>query len=257
MRRLEATLCAMSTRRLPKRAVAGLCLLAWLLPGVAAAQAAAATPQAQAAQVARAWAEARARALGARDARIEVALLPAVRRLPDCPMPWRVEGGEDVPAEGRFDRLQVLARCPGTGGEGRLVVRVQAQVAGVVVREAVAAGQPLQAGMLALAGQDLAAVPDLLLAVADAEGRTARRSLRPGQPLRRSLLQAPVAVRRGQPVRIVGTGSGFQVAVAGTALEDGAAGDTVRIRNASTGRATTATVLGPGLVGLQPSAPGE
>ena len=36
MRRLEATLCAMSTRRLPKRAVAGLCLLAWLLPGVAA-----------------------------------------------------------------------------------------------------------------------------------------------------------------------------------------------------------------------------
>lgn len=247
-----ANLRTMSTSRsrLPPRAPVRLLLAAaWMLPSVAGAQAAEPL-QARIEQAARAWLGTRLEAMDARGARIAVALLPAARRMPDCAQPPTLEIGE-VPAGERFDRLQVLARCPATGGEARFVVRASALASGLVARTAVAAGQPLAAAAVETAEQDLAAVPDLLLSVDQLQGQTSRRGLRPGQPVRRSALQGASAVARGQPVRIVGGGPGFQVAVAGTALEDGAAGDSVRVRNASTGKSARARVLGPGLVSLE------
>ncbi len=124
----------------------------------------------------------------------------------------------------------------------------------VVARGEVAAGQPLRAEALGTGEQDLAAIPDLLLSPDQAAGYRARRTLRAGQPLRRSLLRGGSAVAHGQPLRIVATGQGFQIAIAGTALEDGGVGDSVRIRNTSTGKTTRARVLAPGVVGLEAEA---
>lgn len=227
------------------------CLLAACVPPQARAQDAS-MPQARLEQVARAWVQRRVQAMGVPTARIEVLLLPAARRPPDCARPLQVEVAE-VAADERFDRLQLLVRCPG-GGEVRFAARAGAYVDAVVARGEVAAGQPLRAEALGTGEQDLAAIPDLLLSPDQAAGYRARRTLRAGQPLRRSLLRGGSAVARGQPLRIVATGQGFQIAIAGTALEDGGVGDSVRIRNTSTGKTTRARVLAPGVVGLEAEA---
>lgn len=215
-----------------------------------AAPAPGSAPQAQVEKAARAWVQARVAAMGVDGARVEASMLPAARRMPECHVALAMQVA-DVKDGERFDRLQVVARCPETGTEGRFTVRASAGVAGVVAREELLAGEPLQPSALQMAEQDLAALPDLLLSPEEARGFSSRRTLRPGQPLRRSLLQGGSAVGRGQPVRIVAGGRGFQVAIAGTALEDGAVGEVVRIRNASTGRPARATVLGPGVVSLE------
>ena len=66
--------------------------------------------------------------------------------------------------------------------------------------------------------------------------------------LRPSDLSVAAAVRRGQPVALVAGGAGFEVRMAGRALADAAAGETVRVENLSSRRVLSGVVAAPGEV---------
>lgn len=200
-------------------------------------------------QAALAWVRAHAQALGVKRPQVEVVVLPAARRTPDCAGVPALRVDEPGPGQ-RFDRLQVAVRCE-DGTESRFVVRAAVLAPVLVAREGIGAGQALDAGRVELAERDLAPIPDALLDLEHAGGRVSRRALRAGQVLRAGDLQGEPGVRRGQAVRIVASGNGFQVHIAGTALQDGAIGETVRVRNRSSGRTAKAQVLAAGVVGLQ------
>ncbi len=63
---------------------------------------------------------------------------------------------------------------------------------------------------------------------------------------------APIKlVRNGEVVHLVSSASGIQVAARGKALNDGAVGHTVRVRNLSSGRVVEGRVIGPGRVAVR------
>ncbi len=79
-------------------------------------------------------------------------------------------------------------------------------------------------------------------------GRVARVDLRAGRPIRNADLGEPAVVHRSDPVRLVSQRGTIRVAVKAVALEDGAAGDRIRVQNLATGHSVQAVVQGPGLV---------
>lgn len=79
-------------------------------------------------------------------------------------------------------------------------------------------------------------------------GQATRRPIRAGQPLAAHLVTSPTHVRRGDRVFIVSQNPRIQIQMMGEALEDGRAGDTIRVRNLSSSREISARVREDGRV---------
>jgi flagella basal body P-ring formation protein FlgA len=81
-------------------------------------------------------------------------------------------------------------------------------------------------------------------------GKTPKRSIRPGEPVRPTDLQTPVVIRKGELVTIVLRDTTLFLTAQGKALEDGAQGQAIHVSNTRSGRTLDATVTGPGAVAL-------
>src|SRR5215475_7279438 len=66
-------------------------------------------------------------------------------------------------------------------------------------------------------------------------GRMARRTLLPGQPIPTNSVEDPWAVNRGAVVKIVVEDKGLSIVTYGSALQSGAAGAIIPVRNTDTG----------------------
>jgi flagellar basal body P-ring formation protein FlgA len=66
-------------------------------------------------------------------------------------------------------------------------------------------------------------------------GRMARRSLLPGQPIPTNAVEDPWAVARGAIVKIIVEDNGLSIATYGSAMQSGAAGALIPVRNTDTG----------------------
>jgi flagella basal body P-ring formation protein FlgA len=66
-------------------------------------------------------------------------------------------------------------------------------------------------------------------------GRMARRTLLPGQPIPTNAVEDPWTVARGAVVKIVIEDSGLSIVAYGSALQSGAAGALIPVRNLDTG----------------------
>lgn len=86
------------------------------------------------------------------------------------------------------------------------------------------------------------------LALADAVGREATRTLVAGTVVRPTDVITPRLVRRGEPVTITVRAGGLAIATGGRALASGGAGDLVRVVSAATNRTLDGVVEGPGAV---------
>ena len=88
----------------------------------------------------------------------------------------------------------------------------------------------------------------------DLVGKTPRRAVRPGQPVRVGDVQLPVVIHKGELVTVVVETKSMRLTTQGRANEDGAKGQAIRIANTRSGRIIDATVAGPGTVKIE-SAP--
>lgn len=66
-------------------------------------------------------------------------------------------------------------------------------------------------------------------------GRMARRSLLPGQPIPTNAVDEPWAVARGAIVKVIVEDNGLSIATYGAAMQSGAAGALIPVRNTDTG----------------------
>jgi flagellar basal body P-ring formation protein FlgA len=66
-------------------------------------------------------------------------------------------------------------------------------------------------------------------------GRMARRSLLPGQPIPTNAVDEPWAVARGAIVKVIVEDNGLSIATYGSAMQSGAAGTLIPVRNTDTG----------------------
>lgn len=144
-------------------------------------------------------------------------------------------------------RLRLSARC----ADGRtppqdFLLRATLSAEVLVLTQPVAAGQPVADSDVQLQRRDVSQTPDALSTLEP--GLAARSSLRPGQLLQKRLLVAAQLVKRGDSVRIQAARDGVAVEARGEALDGGARGALIRVRNAGSGRVIQARVLETGLV---------
>ncbi|GEN23641.1 hypothetical protein HCU01_15900 [Halomonas cupida] len=146
-------------------------------------------------------------------------------------------------------RVSVGLRCDTDGNRVRYL-QAELHVYGerVIAARDINPGEMIQADMLATERVDLSRLPAQTLTDIDAAiGQQARRPLRQGQSLSEQVLSAPQLVQRGQLVSIEALGQGFRIRRQGEALDNGAQGDTVRVRTQNR-EIVEAQVAGPGVL---------
>ena len=81
-------------------------------------------------------------------------------------------------------------------------------------------------------------------------GKVARRTLLPGQPIPVNAVRDPFLVVQGRNVQIVFQGAGLIITAYAVALQSGAEGDVVSLRNIDSGAVIKGAVLADGTVRL-------
>ncbi len=71
-----------------------------------------------------------------------------------------------------------------------------------------------------------------------------KRALREGQPVLSSWVEAVPDVQRGETIHVFGQDHGLEVALAGTAMEEGFIGDIITVRNETSGKRIEVEVTG-------------
>lgn len=146
-------------------------------------------------------------------------------------------------------RMRFVARCQdGRGWRHDFVARAKVSAMVAVTAAPVQANQPLSEADLTLERRDVTLIPDAIGLLDDVIGQSSRRSLRAGEVLRAGQLAAPMVVKRGDPVIMVARHEGIEVSMAGEALDTGARGAVVRVRNAASGQVVRMRVAGAGTV---------
>lgn len=79
-------------------------------------------------------------------------------------------------------------------------------------------------------------------------GKVSKRTLVAGRTITPSDLRDPFAVQRGTTIRITYSTGGMNLSASGTAIEDGMAGEVVRVRNRDTGVTISGTAKEDGTV---------
>lgn len=145
--------------------------------------------------------------------------------------------------------------CDADGRQVWVPVRVEAKAPRVVLRASALPGHTLVAGDLELAPGDLSGVSDGIAQLEVAIGRTLGTRVRAGQALQMRHLGERAAVQRGQQVQLVSGGASFRVSMSAAALDQGAVGSHIRVRNLASGKVMRARVVSEGMVEVAGAAP--
>ena len=77
----------------------------------------------------------------------------------------------------------------------------------------------------------------------DIAGRVPVRYIKMGQPLEQNMLQNPVVIHSGAPVKLVTNYKGIQVSAEGIAMQKGRVGGRIKVRNAHSSRVLQGKVI--------------
>lgn len=214
------------------------------LPLLAAPAFAAPSIASQVEAAARAQLEQQAAASGLAEARFELSVVPP-RVAPACTGPVEV----DTLDTRQPSRMRFAVRCLGPGSSRQeYIVRARISAPVVVLAAPVAANEVLTDAHVTVGQRDITSIADPVTDPLAAVGQTSRRSLRAGDVLRNNSLSAPVLVKRGDAVVMIARIEGIEVSTAGEALDSGARGATVRVRNSASGQTVHMRVTAPGTV---------
>ena len=130
-----------------------------------------------------------------------------------------------------WGRTQVAVRCRGAGWKLMVPVQIRVVAEYLVAAQPIAAGQKLLETDIGSQNGELSEIPGTVLLDRQlAIGRTAIGAIPAGRPLRPEMLRQPMAVLSGQTVKVVGTGTGFQVTNEGRAMGNAAVGQVAQVR---------------------------
>ncbi len=168
-------------------------------------------------------------------------------RLAACDIPLETFS---TPNNGQASKVTVGVRC---NGEKSWTLYVPVTV--IVMADVVTAAKELRRGQiltpqdLTIEQKDIARQHQGYLAnLKEAIGKQVKYNIRRGQVITPAKVAAPKAVKRNSQVTIVAQNPAIQVRMKGTALENGAVGDRIRVRNNSSKRELEAKVLSQGIV---------
>ena len=181
------------------------------------------------------------------DVEIAVGRLDPRLRLPACEQPLGARFTHDRRNSGAN---AVEVRCEGTKPWSLYVSVNLARYAEIVVAtRPIARGVVIDASDLKLERRKLSAAHQDYLTEPDrVTGQIALRIIPAGQALQSHLLERPQLVRRGQRVVLFSGNRAISVRMSGKALEDGAEGDWISVRNLNSNRIVEGVVSARGMV---------
>jgi len=183
-------------------------------------------------------------AAGLTEPQFEVAVVTA-RAAPPCVQNVVIEALDTRSPQ----RMRFLARCNDTPGwRYEYIVRARVTAMVAIAAAPVAANEALTDAQVTIERRDISNIADPISSPAEAVGQMSRRMLRPGDILRSGQLSSPVLVKRGDAVLMVARREGIEVSAAGEALDAGARGAVIRVRNAGSGQVVRMRVAGQGTV---------
>ena len=152
---------------------------------------------------------------------------------------------------GRFvGTLVAPAKAPTT--KIRVIGRIRKLVQIAVLARSVRKGRIIRERDITMIAMPAPSVPQSAVREKDDMiGQAARFTLRAGKPIRKSDLQAPVLVKRGAIATIVVQTPYMRLTSQARALEDGARGETIRLRNTKSKKIIEGIVFGPDRVRIQ------
>jgi len=208
------------------------------------AQAATQSIPVQIEQAARAELDRQMAAAGLTEPQFEVSVVTS-RPAPPCAQNVVIEALDTRSPQ----RMRFLARCNDTPGwRYEYIVRARVTAMVAIAAAPVAANEALTDAQVTIERRDISNIADPISSPDEAVGQMSRRMLRPGDILRSGQLSAPVLVKRGDAVIMIARREGVEVSTAGEAMDAGARGAVVRVRNAGSGQVVRMRVAGPGTV---------
>ncbi len=157
---------------------------------------------------------------------------------------------DNLTYDARSGRLSALVSVPVDGDTiepVRVTGRVSRMVDLPVLARPVAPGEIIAAGDLDTVELRADRMTETYVTdSAELIGKTPRRTIRPGEPVRPSDVQMPIVIRRGELVTLVLQTPTMLLTATAKALEDGAEGAAIRVSNTRSGRMLDAVVTGPG-----------
>lgn len=183
------------------------------------------------------------------DLRVEDVNYRYFLRLPDGNLDWAIETAPNT-ATGQQSVPVVVSVNGQVEKKLRVPVTLKMEVKVPVARNTLQRGQGVSPGDLEWQTLSLTRpIPDLVRNDGEVLGLAATRRINPGEPLHASWFEKPMAVERGERVRVVVANSpGLQIEATAVALDKGRIGDIIQLRNPDSQMRYEARVLSPGTV---------
>lgn len=154
----------------------------------------------------------------------------------------------------RTGRFTAIVSTPGSGDKSRMRLsgRAYRTIEVPVLRERVLRGDVIKERDVAYVRMNADRVqPDAIVDASELIGMTPRRGIRTGRPIRTTDIARPLLVNKNNLVVIVHRLPNMLLTAQGKALENGADGDVIQIKNAQSDQVIEAEVIGPGKVAVK------
>ncbi len=160
------------------------------------------------------------------------------------------------PRNGRFRAVLVTTRGSSRGARIEVIGRAFEMVEMPVLRQRMQRGEIISEDDVVWTELRVDRLPPTAItSTAELVGRTPRRTLRPGTPIRAGDVRVPTMVKKGTVITMSYRTAAMVLTTPGRALDDGALGDTIRVLNSQTKIVVDATVSGNGHVSVAPASP--
>lgn len=114
----------------------------------------------------------------------------------------------------------------------------------VVLKGAVRRGEIITEDMVGVEQRDTLRLQNAVVKdMADVVGRTATRNIKAGDVVMRNAVELPVVVKRGNRVMVIAENNGFRVSIRAEAMENGARGDVIKMKNIDSRKIISAEVV--------------
>ncbi|MGR9046452.1 MAG: flagellar basal body P-ring formation chaperone FlgA [Gammaproteobacteria bacterium] len=181
---------------------------------------------------------------------ISIAPLDSRLKLPECPddLEAFTPGNQTL----RAGRLSIGVRCVKTAPwsiYSSVTLKLYAHV--VVLKQPARRGQILTQRHLTIEKRDTATLRNGYIKRLELiENKQVVRHLAAGTALHEGLIAEPTLVKRGDKIIISATAPSYDIRMQGVALMNGIKGQSIKVKNVSSGRTIAAKVIKPGLVSV-------
>lgn len=181
---------------------------------------------------------------------VHAARLDSRLRLAQCAKPLQLSSSS---GSRRGANVLVSVQCAApTAWKLYVPVTIKARLRVLVAGESLSRGTHVRPGMLGRAERDVSNLAyGYFVHQRKVVGQVLRRNIAPGTVLTPQMLRPPLLVRQGQLVTLSVAAAGFSVTTQGVALQSGARGALVQVRNTRSNRVVQGVVTGSGQVRVE------